>query len=346
MRDTRQRLLDLADTLEPSIARAFVRAVQSITSPAQLALIAAAIKRGDAEEVFRILQIRPESFGLLDDAFRAVFIQGAAYQIDSVPKKQTDPQTGARLIVRFGGSQPRAQQIIGDFGARLIAGLVEGQRETITETIAKGVEAGKGSQAIALDLIGRKNRVTGLREGGVIGLSPARARTVADIERAFLTGDIDRMRDYLRFGARDKRYDRTVVKAIKEGKALSKDRTRTIVGRLSEGYLRRRGEAIARSETIPALNAGRRESIQQMIDRGVIRPWQVTRVWDATGDARTRLDHLRMEDQTVEWGQPFIAPDGSQLMGPGDTSLGASASQTVNCRCYENIRVDWLAAAR
>jgi hypothetical protein len=39
---------------------------------------------------------------------------------------------------------------------------------------------------------------------------------------------------------------------------------------------------------------------------------------------------------------PFVLPDGSRMMYPGDTSLGADAGQTINCRCVERFEVDWL----
>lgn len=344
MTDTRRALLALADKMEPRLARAFVRAVQDVRSQSQLKLIAAAIEAGNVDDVFRIMQIRPEAFGALDDAIRQVFLAGAAYQIDSVPGKLTDPETGARWIIRFGGSQPRAQDIVTRLGAELVTGLVEGQREAIRRTIERGLEAGFGPDRVALDLVGRIGR-SGRREGGVVGLTARHAETVQDIRRAFREGDTARMREYLGLKRRDRRFDSIVARAIREGKPVSASDTDRITGRLADRYLRLRGDAIARTETIPALNAGRREAVQQMIDRGVIRSWQVQRIWDATGDARTREDHLLMEGQERDWGQPFQAPDGSLLMGPGDNSLGASAAQIINCRCYENIKIDWLAGA-
>ena len=290
MSDTRRALFALADTLEPKVARAFIRAINEVQSQAQLRLIVAAIKAGNIDDVFRILQIRPETFGLLEEQIRQVFIAGAAYQIDNVPGKQRDPATGAKLVVKFGGSQPRAQQIVTDLGAQLVTGITESVRETVRQTVRTGLENGYGAQRVALDLIGRTTAAGG-RTGGVIGLSSYHADIVSDIRRAMREGDKDRLRDYLTFERRDKRFDGTIRRAIKGEKLTAKQIDR-ISGRLADGYLKLRGDAIARTETVPALYAGRREAVQQMIDRGVVRPWMVTRGWDATGDVRTRPDHL------------------------------------------------------
>jgi uncharacterized protein with gpF-like domain len=83
----------------------------------------------------------------------------------------------------------------------------------------------------------------------------------------------------------------------------------------------------------------------QGIRKGDIEPSDVTIRWDATGDSRTRLDHLLMEDKTVRLGQPFTLPDGSNMMYPGDDSLGAPAGQIIQCRCRAEYKVDFIGRA-
>jgi hypothetical protein len=46
--------------------------------------------------------------------------------------------------------------------------------------------------------------------------------------------------------------------------------------------------------------------------------------------------------EVVGFDAPFIAPDGSRMMFPGDTSLGAPGEQTIQCRCFERIRVRYI----
>ena len=68
---------------------------------------------------------------------------------------------------------------------------------------------------------------------------------------------------------------------------------------------------------------------------------QIIRKWSSAKDARTRHDHLAMDGQTIRGlSAPFTAPDGSMLAYPGDTSLGASARETIQCRCQAQYQID------
>lgn len=60
--------------------------------------------------------------------------------------------------------------------------------------------------------------------------------------------------------------------------------------------------------------------------------------WNASLDERTRLTHAISDGQKRTITQPFIV-NGQLLMYPADTSLGASAGNTVNCRCWQTFEV-------
>ena len=57
--------------------------------------------------------------------------------------------------------------------------------------------------------------------------------------------------------------------------------------------------------------------------------------WDATLDSKTRPAHVMADDQKKSLNDPFDV-DGEFLRHPGDTSLGASAGNVINCRCVTN----------
>lgn len=87
-----------------------------------------------------------------------------------------------------------------------------------------------------------------------------------------------------------------------------------------------RADTIARTETIGAFNNGDWIAQQALGEFG-----PVEKVWVATGDARTRPEHLEVDGVVVPIDEPFDV-GGESMMYPHDDS--ASAANVVNCRCY------------
>jgi len=54
--------------------------------------------------------------------------------------------------------------------------------------------------------------------------------------------------------------------------------------------------------------------------------------WNTTLDERTRASHVAADRQEVNHGRPFKV-QGQLLKFPGDTSLGATLDNVINCRC-------------
>jgi hypothetical protein len=103
-------------------------------------------------------------------------------------------------------------------------------------------------------------------------------------------------------------------------------------------YDKRQSQTVARTEATGAMNNGANVA---MIDAEV--PYHQ---WLRTIDRRTRgfiptnspFDHYRAA-QTVPLAQPFSV-SGQLLRFPGDTSLGATAGNVVNCRCSAAAKFD------
>jgi uncharacterized protein with gpF-like domain len=116
-----------------------------------------------------------------------------------------------------------------------------------------------------------------------------------------------------------------------------------VTARYADRALLHRANTIARTESLTALREGRRQGIEQAIEQGTMSADGVVREWSATMDDRTREDHREMDGQRVDGiDTPWDLPDGSQVMYPGDTSLGADAATTIQCRCIETYVIDWL----
>lgn len=132
---------------------------------------------------------------------------------------------------------------------------------------------------------------------------------------------------------------------IQESVAAGEGLTDTMK-RIDELYLDQiipnRSEVIARTEIIPASNLGAQSAVRSASDQIGLR---VERQWISSGnDGRTRPEHLA-HDALKVW-VPLEKPHEVQFQGaveklmfPGDSGLGASAANTIQCRCSEIYRV-------
>lgn len=99
----------------------------------------------------------------------------------------------------------------------------------------------------------------------------------------------------------------------------------------SQGFSRNRARVIARTEMIGAARTGQNESDRQS---GLV----IGKIWRAAQQDRTRPGHRNAHDQVVAFDEPFLVENGAgeleELMFPGDSSRGASASNIIQCRCW------------
>ena len=344
-RDSRSRFLQELARVSPSIEQAFLLAMQDIRSAAQSRAIEAAIERalqsGDivrgAREVAAAITLGPEFFAPLDRQISEAFYAGGVWQVSTLPKS---PSTGSAgpFIVRFNGSSQRVQEWTRTRAGDLITEIVDDQREMIRETIDEALREQRGYRAVTQALVGKT--VGNERQGGLIGLHSNQARAV----RAARV-DLEQLDSrYFRRARRDRRFDGTVAKAIREGKPLSNADIDKITGRYAERLLRLRAETIARTEGNKAMNAGRSEAIVQMVESGKIPPEAVSVVWKSTPDIRTRESHVALNGVQVPWGGFFVSPvTGALMRWPHDEN--APAAETVNCRCSAEFKIDWLSLA-
>lgn len=313
-RDTRQRFLAEIRKLEPGLRKAFVEAVGDIRNSANLELVVQALERGDVEGAVRALNSNVPFYARVQAKVRELFGVSGAYIEATLPKR--NPVTREALVFRFEGEHPRAQEYIQRQAGALIQNLEDEKLNAVRNVLSEGLAEGRNPRSVALDLVGRVSKVTGRRTGGSIGLTG---------------GEADRVIAY-------------------RGKLESEDRDPAQINRMvvkrQNRLLRLRGERIARTETLKAMNAGKLESYRQMVDQGLVRADQLEKVWDATLDGRVRNSHAWMNDQRVGLEEPFTSPRGALLMHPGDTSLGAPAREVVQCRCFMRVDIDFAKGVR
>jgi hypothetical protein len=117
--------------------------------------------------------------------------------------------------------------------------------------------------------------------------------------------------------------NRIIRDAIEKGRSLQ-DTVASLAD--SYGLSDTRATTIARTETVSAGNAGTYFSVIANMGTGLIK------IWLATQDDRTRDSHINANGQKKQIEEPFKV-DGSELLFPGDASLGAHGKELVNCRC-------------
>ena len=340
VRDTRQAFEAMVARWDPQVRAALLQAIADVKTAARAAVIEEAIAAGDVQAVIAALNLRDEYFAPLDNALRQAFIAGGAYQAEHLPGKPD--RQGGPVVIRFNGAHPEAERLARERGARAVTGVTDSIREGIRVTVSEGIARGQSPRVTARALMGR-GRTGQRRQGGQLGLSGPQARAV-EAARDELA-DPGRLAAYLRRAKRDRRMDGTVRRAMREERALSASEIERLTTAYSDRLLRLRAETIARTETIGALNAGRMRQLAQMVENGDVPQSAIRVVWQATPDNRTRDIHAAMHGQEVAYGRPFRTASGAQLRYPGDASLGAPASEIVNCRCGLRIRVDWLSLA-
>lgn len=339
MTTLRQQLLDLIDKLSPEMERLFNEAVARIKSDTVVARVIEALEQRDVESAIAALHIEAEAFSPLKEALRQAFNAGGTLTVGQMPR--LFDQTGARVILRWDASNQRAEAKISASAAEMVTGIVETTKEAVRQTILAGYEQGKGPQAIGVDIVGRISRATDSREGGMLGATHVQAGYVNEA-RAILS-DPARLREFvikdattgewkLRWTAAGKPALRTVLKAIREGKALTREQVKKITDDMTNRYVKKRGEMIGRTETLMAVTAAKHEAYLQALNKAGRDESLVTRRWRAVGDRRTRHSHMILNGQTVQgMDTPFQASNGDLMRYPGDRELGAGASSVVNC---------------
>lgn len=335
---TEQLIRDLLAEYEPEMQKAFLEAVQEMRDGVQLQQLVEALKARNLEAAIAAVNIDRAVFRELENVYAKAFEAGGVVGAGGFPKVP-DPNGGV-VIVRFDTRMPTAERILREASSTMVTRISNDTKTMLRTVMSEGLEVGRGPMAMATDIAGRVSRTSNRREGGILGMTSVQERAVSSARQKLLSGDPSQMREYLGLKLRDKRFDRTVLKAINEGAPVSREMVGKITGRLTDRYVQFRAETVARTETLGSVNAGRHEAFRQGLDKTEYTEQDVTREWDDAGDAKVRNDH-RGVSKVRGLSQPFDV-GGSLMMHPGDTSLGAGAEQVINCRCVEKIKIDFF----
>lgn len=340
--NARQRAL-MIRRMTPAVRDGFDRAITRLRTLARLNAVEGAITEGSITDVIRTLGISEARF-LLDftESVRESYRAAGQAMMDRFPPKVVN---GRQYAAVFDIDNPAARRFLDSVAGSNITSkagkIAENQRRAVQRALEAGAGRGDGPRAIALNIIGRIDRATGVRTGGVLGLTEQMAGFVESARVQLLSGDPAQMQAYLTRAKRDRRFDSLVNAAIRDGRPVAAADVNRITARYSDRLLQVRGEMIARTETQEAVGHAAKQSLQQAVDDGVIPESAIRRIWRSSGnDGRTRDSHMEMDGETVGLNEPFELPGGA-VMFPGDSSLGADPKETINCRCRVEEDVDW-----
>lgn len=320
----RQLYNELLARFSKEIADAFLQAIQGAAAQVDMKALAAAIDAGDVQRAAQIIGLDAGALFPVADAMRGAFVAGGGSVASIAPR-------GA--IFGFNGRYERAESWIAENVGRMVQGIADDTLPMVRAVVQDGVSRGRGGDAVARDITGKINPISGRREGGFIGLTEQ--QTDAAIRARRELTDLDA--NYFTRKLRDKRYDAKVKAAIKSGKPLSQTDIDLIGNRYRDKMAKYRGQIIARTESASGIAQGQKEGFQQALDSGRIAG--VTKRWQHNAaNQQERQDHVYMGSQpAIPIDRKFTLPDGTQMDGPHDPAGGAK--HTIGCRCITIHRV-------
>ncbi len=315
----------LLSRLDVEVRKAFEAAIRNQAGRINLVALADALRRGDIAAAQEIAAIKPRDVARIGEVLRNAFFAAA----DLAGR-------GGRGVVglfQFDGRRPEALAWAEQNSARLITRLTEESRDAVRETITGGLDLNRSAQSVARDIAGR--RVGAARVGSIVGLTGPQAASIARARVGLSSGNPAAMRDYLKLALRDRKFDRLVRRAIKEGRPIS----RADLDRMLEAHkvkaLGYRGKVIAQAETFKAAAAGRDQAYRQMLEMDGVTG--VTVRWQHNLSAEPRVEHIAMGGTVLPIGQPFVFPDGTAMLHPHDDT--APARHVIGCKCIAVYRV-------
>lgn len=337
---TQQQVIDdLLNRYDPIIAQAFRQAVEDVRGSADLQRLIAALAAGDLNAALNALHLEAAAYGPLAEAIRQAYGDAG-----TASAALANDQTPAGVVIRFNIRNPRAETWLRDHSSQAVTRIIEDQRNAIRAALQAGMERGVNPRTAALDIVGRVNRATGKREGGIIGLTSTQEAAARAARDELASGDAALLRNYLTRERRDRRFDRSVASAIREGRPVPAAIVASATDRYRARLLELRGSTIARTEALASLHAARQEAYLQAVEDGKVAEADIRRVWQSAGDSRVRHTHAILHGKSAGLREPFRSASGAMLMFPGDPS--APPSETINCRCGIRYDVDFLAGIR
>ncbi len=294
-------LFELFEEAETGIRRAFLRAIADTRGLASLEEIATLVEAGRiAEAAVLVDNVVPP---LIDEITAAYVAAGSNAAVGLT--------RNLNRFISFDSLNARAVSYLQATRLDLVRSLQNDTRAVLQRVMSDGFRRGLAPVEIA-----REARAS-------IGLTPSQQQFIENYRTNLET----RSSRALTRELRDRRFDRTVARAIRTDTPLSAAQIDRMVDRYRERWIRFRADTVALTEAQRAIHAGDEELWTQAVERAEIDPNDVIGVWHWS--RVSRVSHSAMDLQERPLGVPFLSGDGNLLRFPGD----GPPSEAIRCRC-------------
>lgn len=301
----------LAPTLQTALLRAFA-VLRLALVPADLERL---IRAGDIDALLRLAfteQLLHRAFFPVRERIRVGTLGNARVTLRHIPVPRD------RVIgIAFDVFDPRIRTALQTLESGSLGVLQGAVREAARAHILAGLEAGLNPRTIA----------TGLR--GTVGLTAYQEGIIQNFTRALAEGDY---RKALTYELRDKRFDGTLRRLLREGKRLTPAQIATYTDRYRTRFIARNAETVARTTALEAQRVGQQLAWAEAKASGALGDADVWKVWVHTEDwpdnKNAREHHFAMHHKTAPL--EGVYENGDRWPGQADP---------WNCRCTETYRV-------
>lgn len=298
-----EALLRYADREEAVAFRALRSWLMNLSTPS-LVKLEGLIRAGDVQgALIAVMDVAGVGVEDMVTLFQSMAVKAAnTYAVGGLVS-----ELGA-VKVRFDAFDPRTAAWLRQYKLDLITNINNDTREGIRTVLMRGLQEGQNPVA------------TARRVRELIGLTPQQATAVMNYRAELETPD----RGALERKLRDRRFDRTLARAIEDDDVLPQERIDRMVGRYRERYLTHRAENIARTETMRALAGGKRTALDQARDAGLFQELVMRRFW-----------YVARDERVCQWCAPIpsMNKEGRGLDEAFDTPLGPVLDPPLHMRC-------------
>jgi len=332
------RIEKLMAEWEPKLRRAFLETFRKIRDRVEIARLTAMVRAGDIAGAVQAVGLDVAQFRPLGAALEAMFEAGGIDATAGI--RVVRGPLGFRIAPVFDVRAPNADIWIRSHTTDLIRQISEDQRALIAQAmlpLSSGADpllTGDTPQKIALDLVGRVSSVTRSREGGILGLTSQQAEWARRYEMELGGGIVPPDANALTRKLRDRRFDKSIAKAIRENAPLPEKTRQAMIAAYRNRTLRYRADTIALNEASTGLHQAQVEAWDQAVGRGAVAADKVKRFWITAGDDHVRPLHRKvpgMNAEGVGLHQEFQTPKGPAMQPGWRFDPG--------CRCRVRVRV-------